>query len=118
MSSQCSPCSHLPPLYLGDMFKVVCQYTDSADQPKSLADVEIKSQFRNPYTKQKIADLTIVIVDEALGIYEVRYSDTYAPSFLNLDHLIWNIRYTYLLEPESTENIRIDLVEGATHDND
>lgn len=114
--SDCGVCTDLPPLYLGDLFKMVCQFEDTAGQPKSLDGVTIQSHFRNPYTKQRVAELSVSIINTELGQYEVSYADTRSPEFLNLDHVLWNIRYLHSVGPESTDNFRIDLVDGATHD--
>lgn len=116
--SDCGGCDGLPPLYLGDLFRMICQYQNAAGQPKSLDGVTIQSHFRNPYTKKKMAQLNIDIVNSELGQFEVSYLDTRSAEFFNLDHLIWNIRYLHAQGPESTDNFRISLVEGATNDDD
>lgn len=114
--SDCGDCTDLPVLYLGDVFKVTCQYESLVEPVVPLDQLVVISQLRNPYTKQKVADLTVNILDLEHGLFELVCQNTNTEAFQKLDHVIWNIRYMYPDGPRSTEVFKIPLDQGATSD--
>lgn len=51
---------------LGSTYEIQCQYMDATGVPKSIADMQIKSQIRTN-SGALIADCTITLIDVAAG---------------------------------------------------